>query len=117
MKVIPEKITVLADAAQGELIVLMEGFRFCLTAEEAKALTEALARGVRQLDKEAPDFASALPDRLMTIDTLSDPSKRLVEQPASAPEPTPSANAFRPLVDTLRRRRNERLEAAASGRS
>jgi hypothetical protein len=116
MKIVPEKITVLADAAQGELTVLMEGFRFCLSGDEAQALVDALAQGVRLLGNETPDFASALPDRLMTIDTLRQTSKQIVE-PSPGPDIEAGANAFRPLVDTLRRRRHERQEAAASARS
>jgi len=115
MKVIPEEITVLADPAQSELTILMEGFRFSLTAEEALALTEALLQGMRQLDKEAPDFAATLPDRLTTVDRLQQNGKQVVEMPP-APDARAGGNAFTPLIDTLRRRQHERRDTASPGR-
>ncbi len=98
MKVVPERLTVLADRANEELTVLMEGFRLTLTGAEARWLCGVLDDGVRRLYPLEP------------------PPRREVHEPiAVAPvekqrerELTAAAAAFRPLVETLRRRRQTR---------
>lgn len=54
MKIIPERVTVIPDAQRNELTVIMEGFRLNLSGEEARALSYALAQGVKQLSPTEP---------------------------------------------------------------
>ena len=52
MKIIPERVTILPDAARNELTVIMEGFRLTLSAEEARMLSYALVQGAKLLSAE-----------------------------------------------------------------
>jgi hypothetical protein len=49
MKILPEKVFVHPDRAKRELIVVMEGFRITVNAEEAEALRDALIYGLKHV--------------------------------------------------------------------
>jgi hypothetical protein len=77
VKIIPERVTVIPDAQRNELTVIMEGFRLSLSGEEARALSYALAQGVKQLSPAEPT-ARAFPSG-----TSSAFSQKPATQPAS----------------------------------
>jgi hypothetical protein len=51
MRIVPERVTIIPDAQRHELTVIMDGFRLSLGAEEARALSYALAQGLKQLSE------------------------------------------------------------------
>ncbi|HUC69512.1 MAG TPA: hypothetical protein VMA53_29100 [Stellaceae bacterium] len=75
VKIIPERVTVIPDAQRNELTVIMEGFRLNLSGEEARALSYALAQGVKQLSPAEPT-ARAFP---------SSTSPAFAQKPATQP--------------------------------
>lgn len=54
MKILPERVTVLANTEKCELTVVMDGFRMTLSGDEARALNHALAQGMKQLFPDQP---------------------------------------------------------------
>jgi hypothetical protein len=52
VKILPEKVFVHSDHAKRELIVVMEGFRITLLAEEAEALRDALICGLKHVSSD-----------------------------------------------------------------
>ncbi len=59
MKILPERVFVLADAEKREVTVVMEGFRLTMSVEEAQALRDGLAQGLRQLTPDQAGSRSA----------------------------------------------------------
>jgi hypothetical protein len=54
MKILPERVTVLANTEKCELTVVMDGFRMTLSGDEARALNHALSQGMKQLFPDQP---------------------------------------------------------------
>jgi hypothetical protein len=53
VKIIPERVTIIADAQKNELSIIMEGFRLTFSVEEARTLSYALVQGIKQLPEGA----------------------------------------------------------------
>ncbi len=93
MKIIPERVTVIPDAQRNELTVIMEGFRLNLSGEEARALSYALAQGVKQLSPTEPT-ARAFP---------SSTSPAFSQKPATQPaSPDATAKSGSTPADVIR---------------
>ena len=65
LKIIPERVTVVANAQGTELTVIMDGFRLTLDAEDARTLGDALMRGAKQLPGGARPFMKAASPSLL----------------------------------------------------
>lgn len=59
LKIIPERVTVIANAQTNDLTVIMDGFRLTIGAEDALSLGYALMQGVKQLPEGARPFTKA----------------------------------------------------------
>jgi hypothetical protein len=55
MKIVPEKVSVIANVEAAQLTVIMEGFRMTLSKGECEVLRDGLTQGLRQLDLVQPD--------------------------------------------------------------
>ena len=60
MKILPEKVFVLADAEKSELMVVMEGFRMTLTGDEAHVLRDGLTQGLTKLIQQSGSRSTPL---------------------------------------------------------
>jgi hypothetical protein len=67
VKIIPERVTIVADVQKNELSIIMEGFRLTFSAEEARTLSYALVQGLKQLPEGARPMmsqaSSSLPNK------------------------------------------------------
>lgn len=76
LRIIPERVTVVANAQGTELTVIMDGFRITLDAEDARTLGHALMQGAKQLPGGARPFMTAaslsLPPKAATMPSAQD---------------------------------------------
>jgi hypothetical protein len=89
VKIIPERVTVIPDAQRNELTVIMEGFRLSLSGEEARALSYALAQGVKQLSPAEPT-ARAFPSSTSPAFSQKPAAQPAAPDAAAKPGSTPA---------------------------